>query len=129
MRSCGCISPRRRRRTCRCSSSQMNVAPAPRASAPADRRRLRRAGRLARGGPGGPGGTLRGRVASLPAELDRQRPRRTEMRYVMDELMTKDVVTVTADASYREVVALMDRHRISALPVVDAAGRCVGIVT
>jgi CBS domain-containing protein len=51
------------------------------------------------------------------------------MRYVMDELMAKDVVSVTADASYREVVALMDRHRISALPVVDAAGRCVGIVT
>jgi CBS domain-containing protein len=40
-----------------------------------------------------------------------------------------DVVTVTADASHGEVVALMDRHRISALPVVDAAGRCVGIVT
>jgi CBS domain-containing protein len=51
------------------------------------------------------------------------------MRYVMDELMTKDVATVTVDASYREVVALMDRHRVSALPVVDMDRHPVGIVT
>jgi CBS domain-containing protein len=51
------------------------------------------------------------------------------MRYVMEELMTREVVTVGVDASYREVVALMDRHRVSALPVLDADGRPVGIVT
>jgi CBS domain-containing protein len=51
------------------------------------------------------------------------------MRYVMEELMTREVVTVGVDASYREVVAVMDRHRVSALPVVDADGRLVGIVS
>jgi CBS domain-containing protein len=51
------------------------------------------------------------------------------MRYVVEELMTRKVVTVGVDASYREVVALMDRHRVSALPVVDAAGGPVGIVS
>jgi CBS domain-containing protein len=51
------------------------------------------------------------------------------MRYVMEELMTREVVTVGVDAAYREVVALMDRHRVSALPVLDADGRLVGIVS
>ncbi len=51
------------------------------------------------------------------------------MHYVMEELMTREVVTVGVDASYREVVALMDRHRVSALPVLDADGRPVGIVS
>jgi CBS domain-containing protein len=51
------------------------------------------------------------------------------VRYVVEELMTRKVVTVGVDTTYREVVALMDRHRVSALPVCDADGRPVGIVT
>jgi CBS-domain-containing membrane protein len=35
------------------------------------------------------------------------------MRYEMRDLMTRDVVTVGTEASYREVVTLMDRHRVA----------------
>src|SRR5512132_890791 len=51
------------------------------------------------------------------------------MHYLVEELMTRKVVAVGVDAPYREVVALMDRHRISALPVLDDQDRLVGIVT
>jgi CBS domain-containing protein len=44
-------------------------------------------------------------------------------------LMTTNVVTVDADATTQEAAAVMLRHRISALPVVDRAGKLVGIVS
>lgn len=45
------------------------------------------------------------------------------------DVMTRDVVTVKADAPIAEAVRLMLDRRISGLPVVDAAGRLIGIVT
>jgi CBS domain-containing protein len=45
------------------------------------------------------------------------------------QIMTRDVITVTADASIAEAANLMLRHHISGLPVVDEAGRLTGIVT
>lgn len=45
------------------------------------------------------------------------------------ELMTRNVVTVREDASIGEAVRLMLQRGISGLPVVDTAGRLVGIVT
>jgi CBS domain-containing protein len=51
------------------------------------------------------------------------------MRHLVKDLMTRDVVTVAAREPYREVVALMDRHRVSVLPVVDERGRLVGVVS
>ena len=45
------------------------------------------------------------------------------------ELMQKDVKTVNREASVNDaVVALTDSH-ISALPVVDSAGRMVGVIS
>lgn len=44
-------------------------------------------------------------------------------------LLERSVVTVRADTSLPEVTALMIRHRISGLPVVDDAGRVVGIIS
>jgi IMP dehydrogenase len=38
-------------------------------------------------------------------------------------------VTVEADRTLKDVRALMDRHRVTGLPVVDASGRLVGIIT
>lgn len=43
--------------------------------------------------------------------------------------MTRDVISVRADASIVEAANLMLRHHISGLPVVDEAGRLTGIVT
>jgi CBS domain-containing protein len=45
------------------------------------------------------------------------------------QIMTRDVITVTPDASIVEAANLMLRHHISGLPVVDEAGRLTGIVT
>ena len=44
-------------------------------------------------------------------------------------LMTADVITVQESASVLEAIRLMLQHRISGLPVVDAAGTVVGMVT
>lgn len=45
------------------------------------------------------------------------------------EVMTTEVLTVTADTSVREIASLLLERRISAVPVVDADRRVVGIVS
>lgn len=45
------------------------------------------------------------------------------------DLMTADVVTVDEEATAQEAAAVMLRHRISALPVLDRTGKLVGIVS
>lgn len=48
---------------------------------------------------------------------------------VVGDLMTADPIVVRADAPLVEAAKLMDEHRISGLPVVDGAGRLVGVVS
>jgi IMP dehydrogenase len=43
--------------------------------------------------------------------------------------MIRNPITLAPEATLREAVALMDRFRISGVPVVDTAGRLVGIIT
>src|SRR3982751_5832942 len=43
--------------------------------------------------------------------------------------VVKDPITVKPDMKVRDVLALTNQHKISGLPVIDAAGRVVGIVT
>jgi len=43
--------------------------------------------------------------------------------------MTKPVISVTAETTIAEAARLMLQHRISGLPVIDAKGSAVGIVT
>jgi CBS domain-containing protein len=45
------------------------------------------------------------------------------------DLMTTSVITVAPDTQVREAAQIMLRHRISAVPVVDSAGKLVGIVS
>jgi CBS domain-containing protein len=52
-----------------------------------------------------------------------------ETRMKASDVMTRDVVSIGRDASVLEAVRLMLQHRISGLPVVDAAGNLQGIVT
>jgi len=47
----------------------------------------------------------------------------------VDSVMTKEVVTVRPDASFKELVALMSERRVSGLPVVDAEGKPAGVVS
>ncbi|MFL6123612.1 CBS domain-containing protein [Actinophytocola sp.] len=43
--------------------------------------------------------------------------------------MTRNVVTARPETAFKELVALMNTHRVSGLPVVDSAGRPVGVVS
>jgi len=45
------------------------------------------------------------------------------------DVMTTHVVTVRSDASYREMANALRAHRVSGLPVVDADGIVVGVVS
>lgn len=45
------------------------------------------------------------------------------------QIMTPQVITVGADTTIVEAANMMLRHHISGLPVVDAAGRLIGIVS
>jgi CBS domain-containing protein len=45
------------------------------------------------------------------------------------EIMRRDPVVAAADMPLREAIDLLRSHRINCLPVVDAGGRVLGIVT
>jgi CBS domain-containing protein len=45
------------------------------------------------------------------------------------EVMTTPVVTVSEHASVKDAIALLARHDVAALPVLDADGRLVGVVS
>ena len=46
----------------------------------------------------------------------------------MNEIMTRDVITVTPDTDITHATKLLLEHRINGIPVVDAKQRLVGIV-
>ena len=45
------------------------------------------------------------------------------------DIMRKDVVTIGADASVRELAELLSQHKVSGVPVLDPEGRVVGVAT
>jgi CBS domain-containing protein len=45
------------------------------------------------------------------------------------DIMTKDVVSVTSDTVFKEIVERLVRHDVGSLPVVDAQGTLVGLVS
>ncbi|MET8755342.1 CBS domain-containing protein [Streptomyces sp. NPDC004667] len=45
------------------------------------------------------------------------------------ELMTREVVTVPGDARFKDIVRTLTEHRVSAVAVVDSAGRPLGVVS
>jgi acetoin utilization protein AcuB len=47
----------------------------------------------------------------------------------VQEIMTKDVITTTADTPIEDAAHLMVEHKIGGLPVVDDQNRVVGIIT
>ncbi|MFF5504591.1 CBS domain-containing protein [Streptomyces roseolus] len=48
---------------------------------------------------------------------------------VVSDVMTHTAVAVGRDAPYKEIVALMDQWKVSALPVLEGEGRVVGVVS
>lgn len=53
----------------------------------------------------------------------------TGVHALVKDIMTTDVAVVRSDASYREMTALVRSRRVSGLPVVDAEGIVVGVVS
>lgn len=45
------------------------------------------------------------------------------------DIMTREVITVSSDASVREAIALLARHAITSLPVLAEDGAVIGIVS
>lgn len=54
---------------------------------------------------------------------------KTAPRLTVAECMAVEPIVVRADASLTEAVGLMDRHHVHGLPVVDAAGSLVGVLS
>jgi CBS domain-containing protein len=53
----------------------------------------------------------------------------TTMNATVKDVMTTEVVAVRRDTSFKEMAATLRRYRVSALPVVDAAERVIGVVS
>ena len=51
------------------------------------------------------------------------------MKTTVAELMTTEVLSVHETAGFKQMVELIEQHRISALPVVDAHRRVLGVVS
>lgn len=47
----------------------------------------------------------------------------------VSDIMTRDVVTLAAGGTVHEALSLMGENRVSAIPVVDHAGKCIGIIS
>jgi CBS domain-containing protein len=50
-------------------------------------------------------------------------------RHTVAEVMTRDVVAVPASAGYKEIVEILANREVSAVPVVDADGHVIGVVS
>ncbi|MET9849129.1 CBS domain-containing protein [Streptomyces ossamyceticus] len=51
------------------------------------------------------------------------------MTRIVGEVMTREVVEARRDTSFKEVARLLDRYRISGLPVVDHDDKVVGVIS
>jgi CBS-domain-containing membrane protein len=51
------------------------------------------------------------------------------MNATVKDVMTTEVVAVRRDTAFKEMAAVLRRYRVSALPVIDDAGRVVGVVS
>lgn len=50
-------------------------------------------------------------------------------RWTVGDVMTEHVVSVTANTPYKQIVESLQRHRVSAVPVVSDRGQVIGIVS
>lgn len=72
---------------------------------------------------------LFGATVELPGQAARyDRDLRRALASTVDELMARDPVTITADATVSEAATRMHDRDVSRLPVVDGDGRVVGII-
>ncbi|WP_327111156.1 CBS domain-containing protein [Streptomyces sp. NBC_01341] len=53
----------------------------------------------------------------------------THSPHTVSDLMTHTAIAVGSDASYKEIVQLMNQWKVSALPVLAGEGRVIGVVS
>ncbi|MFJ5833701.1 CBS domain-containing protein [Streptomyces sp. NPDC093089] len=53
----------------------------------------------------------------------------TVQRFTVADVMTRKVVAVRGGAGFKEIVAAMERWKVTAVPVVEGEGRVVGVVS
>jgi len=63
------------------------------------------------------------------ARPDEAGDRRTPVKTTVADLMTTEVVSVDETAGFKQMVELIEKHRVSALPVIDAQRRVIGVVS
>ncbi|WP_200910584.1 HPP family protein [Burkholderia multivorans] len=68
-------------------------------------------------------------LETLLRETEMQAYARTFGQLTCADLMTKNAISIAPSTSITAALTLLDRHRVKALPVVDADGRLTGIVT
>jgi CBS domain-containing protein len=64
-----------------------------------------------------------------PGEPGRFRTRHHSGRWLVSDVMTTDVVTVTKDTSYKQVAQVMTERKVNALPVLSRDGHVLGVVS
>ena len=52
-----------------------------------------------------------------------------EVNVYLKDMMTKDVICISPDATLKEAGEVFKKNRISGVPVVDEAGKIIGVVT
>ena len=75
------------------------------------------------------GATTRSILASLPCAVAVIGDAATLDMVTVADVMTDDVVSVTADTPLKTLAELIVTHRVSGLPVVDQSGKVVGVVS
>lgn len=50
-------------------------------------------------------------------------------RHSVSDVMTHTAVAIGREASYKEIVELMQQWKVSAVPVLEGEGRVVGVVS
>jgi CBS domain-containing protein len=69
-------------------------------------------------------GTLTDRDVAIRVVAEGRDPRQTKV----DDVMSRDLVTVDPDQDLDEALGLMARHQVRRLPVVEEDGRLVGVL-
>jgi CBS domain-containing protein len=61
--------------------------------------------------------------------MTEREPFRRPTRLKVGDVMSREVVTIVAETPFKRIEQLMHEHNISAIPVVDASGGVVGVVS
>ncbi len=73
--------------------------------------------------------SILGSIVYLDSILDFNKSLKEHCAEIIKEVMTKEVITIMHNATLLDAINLMDKHKISRLPVVGDKGDLVGIIT